>query len=324
MKPLLVKSRQENPFASDVRAGLTARQKTLPPKYFYDDLGSQLFEAICALPEYYLTRSETEILQQYAPAIVAHLQNQQSIVELGSGSSVKTRYLLEALLARQETLLYQPIDISESILSQSTPRLLLDYPRLRIQGQVGDYTVGLGKVERDKNGGLLLLFLGSNIGNYDPHEARKLLTAVQQSLRPGDTLLIGADLKKSPAILEPAYDDALGVTAAFNLNLLVRINRELAADFEVKQFAHRAHYNAEYGRIESHIVSLEAQEVNVRGLNLSVQFQAGETIHTENSWKFDAEQLQNLATQTGFEVVKMWKDQAGLFSCNLWRVTAAR
>ena len=324
MKPLLVKSRQENPFASDVRAGLTARQKTLPPKYFYDDLGSQLFEAICALPEYYLTRSETEILQQYAPAIVAHLQNQQSIVELGSGSSVKTRYLLEALLARQETLLYQPIDISESILSQSTPRLLLDYPRLRIQGQVGDYTVGLGKVERDKNGGLLLLFLGSNIGNYDPHEARKLLTAVQQSLRPGDTLLIGADLKKSPAILEPAYDDALGVTAAFNLNLLVRINRELAADFEVKQFAHRAHYNAEYGRIESHIVSLEAQEVNVRGLNLSVQFQAGETIHTENSWKFDAEQLQNLATQTGFEVVEMWKDQAGLFSCNLWRVTAAR
>ncbi len=324
MKPSLVTSRKENPFATDVRAGLTAQQKTLPPKYFYDDLGSQLFEAICALPEYYLTRSETEILQQHAPAIVTHLQNQQSIVELGSGSSGKTRYLLEALLAQQESLLYQPIDISESILSQSTPRLLLDYPRLRIQGQVGDYTVGLGKVERDNDGALLLLFLGSNIGNYDPHDARQLLTAVRQSLRVGDTLLLGADLKKSPAILEPAYDDALGVTAAFNLNLLVRINRELAADFDVKKFAHRAHYNAEYGRIESHIVSQEAQEVHLQGLDLSVQFEAGETIHTENSWKFDAQQLQNLATQTGFEVIQMWKDSAGLFSCNLWRVAASR
>lgn len=323
MKPSLEQTSRENAFAADVRTGLTARRKTLPPKYFYDELGSQLFEAICALPEYYLTRCETEILRQHAPAIAALLPRPTSIVELGSGSSIKTRFLLQALLARQETLLYQPIDISESMLSQSTRQLLLDYPRLRIQGQVGDYTTGLGRVEREQDGALLVLFLGSNIGNYDPREAQQLLSNVRQSLRPGDLLLLGADLKKAPALLEAAYDDALGVTAAFNRNLLVRINRELAADFDLKKFAHRAHYNVEEGRVEMHLVSQEAQEVHLGNLNLSVQFQSGETIHTENSWKFDLEQLRTLAAQSGFTVMQTWLDQAGFFSCNLWQADSA-
>ena len=323
MKPSLEQTSRENAFAADVRTGLTARRKTLPPKYFYDELGSQLFEAICALPEYYLTRCETEILRQHAPAIAALLPRPTSIVELGSGSSIKTRFLLQALLARQETLLYQPIDISESMLSQSTRQLLLDYPRLRIQGQVGDYTTGLGRVEREQDGALLALFLGSNIGNYDPREAQQLLSNVRQSLRPGDLLLLGADLKKAPALLEAAYDDALGVTAAFNRNLLVRINRELAADFDLKKFAHRAHYNVEEGRVEMHLVSQEAQEVHLGNLKLSVQFQSGETIHTENSWKFDLEQLRTLAAQSGFTVMQTWLDQAGFFSCNLWQADSA-
>ncbi|MBX3277657.1 MAG: L-histidine N(alpha)-methyltransferase [Acidobacteria bacterium] len=324
MEPLPAQSGRESPFAADVRAGLTARRKTLPPKYFYDELGSQLFEAICALPEYYLTRCETEILSQHAPAIASYLPRPTSIVELGSGSSVKTRYLLEALLARQETLLYQPIDISESMLSQSTRHLLLDYPNLRIQAQAGDYTHGLGAVKRAQDGALLVLFLGSNIGNYDPHEAQRLLTTLQRSLRPGDLLLLGADLKKAPALLEAAYDDALGVTAAFNRNLLVRINRELRADFDLKKFAHRAHYNVEDGRVEMYLVSQEVQEVHLRSLNISVQFQRGETIHTENSWKFDLEQLQMLAAQSGFAAVHSWLDQGKHFSCNLWQVATAR
>lgn len=306
-------------FASDVKAGLTSQPKKLAPKYFYDELGSQLFEAICYLPEYYLTRSETEILQHYASDIVSQLPSPLRLVELGSGSSVKTRYLLEAALQRQPTLVYQPIDISENMLSQSARRLELDYPNLRVQGQVRDYTTGLGKIARGEKETVLVLFLGSNIGNYDPPAARALLRQVRHSLRKGDALLLGADLKKSPAILEPAYDDSLGVTAAFNLNLLARINRELQADFDLKTFAHHAFYNADLGRIESHLVSQIAQEVHLRALNLTVKFQQGEAIHTENSWKFDLPGLKNLASYAGFDAVQSWTDQAGNFSCNLWR-----
>ncbi|MBS1811502.1 MAG: L-histidine N(alpha)-methyltransferase [Acidobacteria bacterium] len=323
MKPSPISARPEDAFAKDVRAGLTAQPKSLPPKYFYDTLGSQLFEAICALPEYYLTRSETEILQRHAPEIVAHFPDPLSLVELGSGSAVKTRYLLDALLAKQKSLLYQPIDISESILRQSARQLSLDYPQLLVRGQVGDYTKGLGQIERQHNEALLVLFLGSNIGNYNPDEARQLLTALRQSLRPGDALLLGADLKKSAEVLTAAYDDALGVTAAFNLNLLNRINREFEADFDLKHFAHRAHYNADDGRVEMHLVSQKAQRVFLRRLNLSINFDAGETIHTENSWKFDLAQLQMLATETGFAVRQTWFDQAAFFSCNLWQVASS-
>ncbi|HEX9001689.1 MAG TPA: L-histidine N(alpha)-methyltransferase, partial [Blastocatellia bacterium] len=214
-------------FADDVRAGLTAQPKTLPPKYFYDALGSQLFEAICLLPEYYLTRAETEIFERYAAEIVRQLPSPVGVVELGSGSSIKTRLLIEAILANQQELHYQPMDISASILELSAEALLGNYDRLQVTGHVGDYTRGLETIERQEGERLLALFLGSNIGNYTLTEGRALLKTIRRALQTGDGLLLGADLKKPVQVLIPAYADALGVTAAFNLNLLSRINREL-------------------------------------------------------------------------------------------------
>src|SRR5581483_7022316 len=200
----------------------------------------------------------------------------------------------------------------------SAHTLLKDYPSLRIAAQARDYTKGLGALERDHDEAVLALFLGSNIGNYDPQAAQGLLRQVRHSLRAGDGLLLGADLKKSTEILEAAYNDALGVTAAFNLNLLSRINRELDADFDLKKFEHRAFYNREQGRIEMHLVSRGAQTIRIRGIRLTVAMQAGETIHTENSYKYDFEQLTGLAAATGFRVAQVWLDAGERFSSNLW------
>ncbi|MFN0120068.1 MAG: L-histidine N(alpha)-methyltransferase [Blastocatellia bacterium] len=307
------------PFAMDVARGLTASPKTLPSKYFYNELGSLLFEAICHLDEYYPTRCEAAILREYATEIVSQQPRRQRLVELGSGSSVKTRYLLEALLARQRTLAYHPIDISESILAQTVRVLEHDYPNLQAHGQARDYTTGIGDLERDSDEALLVLFLGSNIGNYDPVAARGLLRELRHSLQPGDMLLLGADLIKDASILESAYDDALGVTAAFNLNLLSRINHELGGDFKLCQFRHRAVYNDEYQRVEMHLFSRIRQTVSISSLHLRVSFRGGESIHTENSHKFDRLSLAQLAADGGFEPVKSWTDHAGNFSSNLWR-----
>lgn len=309
---------QQSSFAEDTRRGLTAAPKFMRPKYFYDALGSQLFEAICQLPEYYLTRAETEVFENHAKEIVARLESPISVVELGSGSSAKTRLLIEALLARQGQLHYQPVDISESILEQSAAQLLGDYPSLRITGLVTDYTRGLGRIARREGERTLVLFLGSNIGNYTLEEAEALLRSFRAALKPGDGLLVGADLKKSAAILEPAYDDALGVTAAFNLNLLVRMNRELGANFDPKRFRHRAVYNETIGRVEIHIVSLEKQTVALPEIGLNLELAAGEAIHTENSYKYDMPQLAALAEQTGFRSDKSWFDQRSWYSCNFW------
>lgn len=306
---------QDNAFANDVRTGLTTQPKTLQPKYFYDALGSQLFEAICLLPEYYPTRAETEIFERHAADIVRQLSGPISVVELGSGSSVKTRLLIEAILADQPELHYQPMDISASILEQSAESLLGNYDRLRITGHVGDYTRKLGAITRDKEERLLALFLGSNIGNYTTADAHDLLRTIRQALQTGDGLLLGADLKKSAQILVSAYDDVLGVTAAFNRNLLARINRELNADFDL------AVYNEELGRVEMHLASHSAQTVNIRQLGLKVEFQLGETIHTENSYKYDLAQLAALAEATGFKPVKTWFDSEQRFSCNFWQAS---
>jgi dimethylhistidine N-methyltransferase len=313
-----VSPQDDGSFAADVRAGLSARPKTLKPKYFYDALGSQLFEAICLLPEYYLTRAEAEIFERRSAEIIAQLSPPISVVELGSGSSVKTRYLIEAALSRQRELLYQPIDISATILEQSAEKLLREYPKLRIAGQVCDYTRSFAIAERRDEEKVLVLFLGSNIGNYTPDEARALLGQIRRALRPGDGLLLGADLKKSAAILELAYDDGLGVTAAFNLNLLQRVNRELGADFDLKQFAHRAVYDEDAGRVEIYLVSRVKQTVDIRGLGLTVEFRAGETIHTENSCKYDLAQLAAMAGETRFRPVKAWFDSERRFGCNFW------
>jgi L-histidine Nalpha-methyltransferase len=314
-------------FANEVRLGLTMEPKSLSPKYFYDALGSQLFEAICLLPEYYLTRAETEIFQSHAAEIIAQMQAPFAppappapvgIVELGSGSSIKTRLLIEAILARQDRLHYRPIDISATILEQSASKLLGDYPNLYITAQVSDYTEGLSSIVRRNGERVLVLFLGSNIGNYMPDEGRLLLTQIRRALRPGDGLLLGADLKKSRSILEPAYNDALGVTAAFNLNLLLRINRELGADFDPARFEHRAVYNEREGRVEIFIVSRAAQSVRIKKMGLQVEFREGEMIHTENSYKYDPAQLEALAKETGFKPNRSWFDSEKRFSCNFW------
>jgi L-histidine Nalpha-methyltransferase len=310
-------------FADDVRLGLSKQPKSLSPKYFYDALGSQLFEAICLVPEYYLTRAETEIFQAHATEIIAQMFGKStaapiSIVELGSGSSVKTRLLIEAILARQERLHYRPIDISRTILEQSAGKLLGDYPNLYITAQVNDYTQGMSSMVRRDGERILVLFLGSNIGNYEPEEARSLLSQIRRALRPGDGLLLGADLKKSPGILEPAYNDSLGVTSAFNLNLLLRINRELEADFDLSRFEHRAHYNEREGRVEIYIISRAAQSVRIRKIGMQIDFREGEMIHTENSYKYDTDQLGGLARETGFKLQRTWFDSGNRFSCNFW------
>ena len=306
-------------FAHDVRKGLTAEPKHLPPKYFYDALGSSLFEAICLLPEYYLTRAETEILKSYSGEIAAALKSRVRLVELGSGSASKSRFLIEAIIKRQGELHYQPVDISASMLEESSRALLNEYPALRITAIAGDYTRGIelasAAMEDER---VLVLFLGSNIGNYNNDEAIKLLRNMRSALGPGDGLLLGADLKKDARQLVAAYDDPLGVTSSFNLNLLARINRELGGNFDVRAFAHRALYNEDAGRMEMHLESLRAQRAEISEIDLSVGFEKGEKIHTENSHKFDTSDLETLARESGFRIEKFWRDSESRFSSSLW------
>jgi dimethylhistidine N-methyltransferase len=310
-------------FAEDVRRGLTSRRKFLPPKYFYDALGSKLFEAICLLPEYYLTRAEDEIFAARAADIAAAAAAdgaRLSLVELGSGSASKTRRLIEAVLARQSELLYVPVDISRAALEESAHALLDEYRGLRVAAYACDYDAALPRLRGHAASGerALVLFLGSNVGNFDPAEARAFLRRLRQSLLPGDRLLVGADLRKDRATLEAAYDDAHGVTAAFNLNLLARINRELGADFNLRRFRHVAVYDEEAGRVEMHLESLRAQTVSVAALNLVVEFAEGERIHTENSYKYDLAGLLRLAEETGYASTNTWLDEEERFSSNLF------
>ena len=314
-------------FARDVRAGLTSNPKWLLPKYFYDDLGSYLFEAICCLPEYYLTRSESEILRHHIGEIISTIeapaQSRIRLIELGNGNSIKTHYIIEALRKSYPEIHYLPIDISAVSLERSSEELLQLYPRLRITAYAADYPTALRALAvdgRDDEGHQrnIVLFLGSSIGNLDPTESRALLRKIRAVLRRGDVLYLGADLKKSADVLAQAYDDALGVTAAFNLNLLMRINRELDGDFDVKKFAHRAIYNEQPGRIEMHLISREAQTAQIRAIDTGVDFASGESIHTENSYKYDLPTLSKLARDTGFSLEQSWFDSARRFSFNLF------
>ena len=300
-----------------MRKGLSAEPKRFLPKYFYDELGSQLFEAICLLPEYYLTRAENEILQRYADDIVAAVDGQKTLVEMGSGSASKTRLIIEALLRRQENLLFMPVDISASALESSSRILLQSYPRLTIEAYAADYFAGLAELGKKQRHRTLALFLGSNISNFDLDEALRFLRAMRSVLHKDDALLLGADLKKDPAVLEAAYNDALGVTSAFNLNVLARINRELGGSFNLRAFRHRAFYNAAMGRIEIYIESLFNQSVRIDKLDMEVEFTAGELIHTENSYKYDLDGIRELAAQTGFAVSRTWFDSQERFSSNL-------
>jgi dimethylhistidine N-methyltransferase len=309
-------------FAADMRRGLGAEPKFLLPKYFYDELGSHLFEAICLLPEYYLTRAESEIFARRAAEIVALAAGDArvTLVELGSGSASKTRRIIDALLGRQSRLTYVPVDISPAALEASAHALLGDYAGLRVSAYAADYDSALPRLSENLDDGdrALVLFLGSNIGNFDRGEARGFLRRLRGVLRAGDRVLLGADLKKDAATLEAAYDDALGVTAAFNLNLLARINRELRADFRLRDFRHVALYNEGEGRVEMHLESTRAQVVRVDALGLDVSFRAGERIHTENSYKSSLAELSALAAETGFVCAHTWLDSAERFSSNLF------
>ncbi|HEY0377210.1 MAG TPA: L-histidine N(alpha)-methyltransferase [Pyrinomonadaceae bacterium] len=317
-----------NTFSQDVLNGLTSSPKQLLPKYFYDKLGSRLFDAICYLPEYYVTRDEDEILHEKADQIIGESkispQSNVNLIELGSGSSDKTRYLIEALLYQNPSLRYLPIDISLTSLEHSSKELLQAYPMLKITAYATDYFTALHELAKydsslqqtgQRN---IAIFLGSSIGNLDLDESRTLLLAMRGVLQPEDSFFIGADLKKSTDILLPAYNDALGVTAAFNLNLLVRINRELEANFDLNKFEHRSIYNENLSRIEMHLFSLETQIVKIKSLDLEVHFDKGESIHTENSYKFDLGTLSTLALETGFHLTKTWFDKHHRFSFNLF------
>lgn len=313
----LVKREPRAGLAEDVRRGLATKPKRFLPKYFYDELGSQLFEAICLLPEYYLTRAENEILSRYADEIVAEVDGDITLIEMGSGSASKTRLIIEALLRKQRELLFIPVDISASALDSSSRILLQSYPQLKIEAYAGDYFAGLTELAKTKRPRTLALFLGSNISNFDPPEALKFMRALREVLQEGDAVLLGADLKKDRGILEAAYNDALGVTAAFNLNVLARINRELGGNFDLREFRHHAFYNEDLGRVEIYIESLREQTVVIKDLETEVEFHPGEQIHTENSYKYALSDIARLAAETGFTRGRTWLDSEERFSSNL-------
>lgn len=304
-------------FAEHVDAGLSGSPKKLSPMYLYDQEGSLLFEKICDLPEYYLTRTEHAILQQYAHEIVAYSNGNMSLIELGSGSSTKTRLIIEALIEYQNDLHYIPVDISETILVSSAKELLQDYPDLKITAHVAEYHAAIRNISKLELQQKMILFLGSNIGNFEPEAAERFLRKVRTWLQPGDYFLLSTDMQKDRSVLEPAYDDRQGITAAFNLNLLKRMNTELGANFDLTTFAHHAFYNETCGRVEIHLRSKIEQDVHFDRLNKSFHFEEGETIHTENSHKFANHKIEQLCTLTGFRWVKQWMDEQKYFSVNL-------
>ncbi len=317
--------REKCPVAAgeDVIKGLTQTPKTLPPKYFYDDQGSLLFEKICALPEYYVTRTETRILQDYASEI-AHLTGPCEIVELGSGSSTKTRILLDAYQELGHPLHYLPIDISGGILEQSAYALLKDYPTLHIHGIVSTYETALKHLNDSPLPARMIGFIGSTLGNLKPQECHIFFSHIVEALQPGDYFLLGVDLHKSKSILEPAYDDSQGITAEFNLNMLRHLNHLFEGDFNLQKFEHLAFYNETEHRIEMHLKSLRSQTVELKKLNLTLEFVAGETIHTEISRKFAIQKIQEELLDFGLVSLHTWTDENqwfGLMLCQLQAVS---
>jgi len=305
-------------FAADVRAGLTREhQKELPSKYLYDDVGSALFEVISHLPEYGLTRADERLLRRHSREIVDRVKGPVAVAELGSGSGRKTRWLLEAFCRRQRTS-YYPVEISHSALVMCE-RELSDIDAISIVGFEREYLEGLLEVAAYRKSGehLLVLFLGSTIGNFDRMAGLKFLSGVRRILKPGDSLLLGTDLEKSSSELIRAYDDELGVTAAFNLNLLARINRELAADFDLAQFKHVARINDEARSVEMHLRSKRPQKVHIRAAQVVVEFGQDETIWTESSHKYSLDDVCEMARTAGFRCEVQWMDEQWPFAENL-------
>jgi L-histidine Nalpha-methyltransferase len=326
----VLQNREFEDFAADVERGLAAERKYVSPKYLYDELGSQLFEQICLQPEYYLTRIEASILNKHAPVISKLTGSNIEIIELGSGSSSKTAILLRYLSLKKKRLYYFPIDISSSILMESTRRLKSQFPNVSITGIRSDYNLGIDRaaaaaaaecISAERNQEIpdmkLVLFLGSSIGNFELIEARSLLGSVRKKLHTNDLLLVGFDLQKDESVLNAAYNDKAGITAKFNLNLLARINRELDGNLELGNFEHHAFYNREQHRIEMHLVSKTDQQLFIGALGKTFDITKGESIHTENSYKYTSNQIAALADDCGFTLEKNFLDKNRWFDVAL-------
>lgn len=302
-------------FYAVVVGGLSAQPKHLSPKFFYDAVGSQWFDAITALPEYYPTRIEINLLRDNGEEIAGLLGHDNLLLELGSGSSLKIRTLLDAV----QPAVYMPVDISRDHLQQAAMSIALDYPNLQVCAVCADYSEVIELPKLAAAYPCVAFFPGSSIGNFEPKEAGLFLQRVAAMIGVGGKLLIGVDLRKDPNVLHAAYNDSQGVTAAFNLNLLKRINRELGANFEVDAFQHYAFYNPILHRIEMHLVSMKNQTVRCNGELFS--FQNGESIHSENSYKYSVEAFHQLASQVGFDVLQVWQDDQALFSLHCLQVS---
>jgi L-histidine Nalpha-methyltransferase len=305
-------------FARDVAFGLTARQKWLPPKYFYDERGSRLYERICALPEYYLYRAELDILSTYAAEIHAEIGH-LALVEFGSGNASKTRHLLTAYERTGQPFRYCPVDISREVLWETANRLVDEYSHIEIRAMRADFAGQPEVIQALQLEKKAVAFLGSTLGNFTPEESVEFLQRIAAIMGPDDVFLLGIDLKKSPAILVPAYDDSQGVTAAFNLNILQRINYELGGRFDLQSFEHLALYNAERGRIEMHLRSRLAQRVPIARIKQAISFRKDETIHTESSYKYTTDEVRNLGSNANLVLRRTWFDARRYFLVALFR-----
>ena len=305
-------------FAEDVDRGLSRTPKCIPCIYFYDYKGSLLFEKICQLPEYYLTRAEAEILETYSEEIISQLSDDMVLAELGSGSSIKTELLIEEMLNQFDNVTYSPIDISQKMLEESSLSLLERYEELEIVSVAAEYGEGLKVLDEHHDQPKLLIWLGSSIGNFATNEAIRFLRDINKHLSRDDLFLIGFDLIKEKSVLERAYDDAQKVTAEFNLNLLVRINRELGGEFDQKNFRHCAEFNEAHSRIEIYLVSACAQEVFIADLNKTYTFEKNERIHTEYSHKFSLPSIEDLGRRTGLKIVNQWFDAQRYFALTMF------
>jgi dimethylhistidine N-methyltransferase len=315
--------------ATEVRAGLTASPRTLSPWLFYDEAGSRLFEAITELPEYYLTRTERDIFTAHADEILREAagsdKQRLTLIELGAGTATKTGILLAAAVRQQGSVVYQPVDVSESALAMASENISANIPGVSVRAQVADYTTDPLPLDRLAELRTLALYIGSSIGNFSPGDAAALLCNVRAQLLLGDKLLVGTDLgpgkHKSTATLLAAYNDAAGTTASFNRNVLERLNRELGADFDLAGFEHQAIWNEGHSRIEMHLRSSRRQQVQVpansAGGALRLDFAAGETIHTENSYKFNPISVEKLLRSADFAISRSWQDAQGLFAVTL-------
>jgi len=307
-----------NNFSQDVLTGLNADKKFLSPKYFYDQRGSELFVQITQTAEYYPTRTEKSILNHYSSSIVERCENVNWLVELGSGSSEKTDSILCEFHKKRKSFNYIPIDVSDIIID-SGKKLLEKYDRLSVTGILSDYERGLSLVSNVENGAKLILFLGSSIGNFEPAEIKSFLIMTRNTLNEEDYILIGFDLVKDRDVLHAAYNDAQGITEAFNFNILSRINRELGGNFDIKKFEHKAFFNEKYSRIEMHLVSKENQSISIEALNTKIFFNKDETIHTENSHKFTPKMILSYANDADLDVVQTWTDPMDYFALCLLR-----